>query len=68
MKNNILNSLKAFGFKGKTIDSALAFCEEKINEYWVDCPPSVRGDSEKEFAEYCGLFKSYLKILKRLNK
>jgi len=68
MEKKILTSLKSFGFKGKTVTSAISFCEDKIDEYWVDCPVEVRNDGEKEYAEYCNLFKSYKKILSRLNK
>ena len=44
------------------------FCENKINDYWVDCPVSQRDDLAKEYAKKCSMFKKILKELKQAIK
>lgn len=59
-----IEELKQLGFNGLTTEEALVFCEIKINDYWVDCPVSHRGDQEKEYAKKCNMFKKIRKELK----
>jgi hypothetical protein len=68
MEKEILDSIKSFGFTGNSIEEALSFCDEKINDYWVDIPVRIRDEECKEMAEYCTLFKTYKKILFRIHK
>jgi hypothetical protein len=64
----ILDSIKPFGFTGNSIEEALFFCDEKINDYWVDAPVRVRDEGMKEMAEYCTLFQTYKNILLRIKR
>jgi hypothetical protein len=62
------SELTELGIKKNTIDELIFFCEVKKNEYWVDCPVSVRDDETKECAKKCNIFKKLLKELKVLKK
>jgi len=62
----IIKELKELGFTGETNAEALEFCEDKINDYWVDCPVSERGVEERAMALSCKLFQVFKKRLKKL--
>ena len=54
------------GFSGDSLSEAIFFCEEKINDYWVDAPISQRDAEMKAMAKECNKFKKILKELKKI--
>lgn len=64
--DKLLSALNDRGFTGHTIDEAAkVFCEEKINEYWVDSPENTWGKEEKDFNEKFIKFKDLLKHVEK---
>ena len=62
----IIGLLKGLGFTGETRLEALEFCDDKVNDYWVDCPANVRGVEERAFVLMCNLYKGFAKELRKL--
>jgi hypothetical protein len=62
----IIRLLKGLGFTGETRLEALEFCEDKVNDYWVDCPANVRGVEERASTLMCNLYKGFAKELRKL--
>jgi hypothetical protein len=63
-KPNFSKFVTELGVEPNTLKEALWFCEEKINEYWVDIPIGSRDEEAKEMAKKCSVFKKLRKEIK----
>jgi hypothetical protein len=68
MEKEILKQLRELGFTGETVEEAIIFCEDKANDYWVDCPVPMRTTIERCSALVARLFQGFAKELRKTLK